>query len=151
MADTLENLIRLQKWRVDESRREIGRVLTRRETLAAELDALEQAFAGEKALAGGEDPRLSLTYHAYLERYEEQRDRYHNAIAQTDRMIEELQESIAEDFRTQKSYEQVRDARAERARQEAERREQAFIDDVAADRHLRRQREGRDEEGGETL
>ena len=150
MADkALDSLIRLQRWRLDEKRRQMGQLLARREALEQELQAVEDAFQAELALMRDGDPRLGFTFQHYLGGYEEKRDQYKAAIEQADEAVARMRDAMAEEFKARKTYEQVRDNRADREARERARKDQVFIDDVAADRHMRRQREEHLEDGGD--
>ncbi len=138
MARTLDNLIRLQRWRLDERRREMGQVLERRETLHQQQTALEERYAREVALLrDSNDPLLAMGLPGYQQKYAQARDQYARAIAQADKQVETLRERIAEEFKAMKSYEQVRDRRQEEERLAAERLEQQQLDDIAGMRHAR--------------
>ena len=133
----LEGLIRLQRWRLDESRRR----LTELDRLKAEFQGkqrnLEAEIAREQGLAAA-DGEGGRAWSSFAARALERRATLARSVAEADAALAAAGEEVNEAFRELKKLELAVE-RAERRQQEAaQRREQLRLDAVALDMHRRR-------------
>jgi flagellar export protein FliJ len=136
MAKGLHSLIRLHKWQVDERRRVLGALLAREEELLEQARQMELELAREQEVAK-HDVLAARNFDAYLKAFIERRERLQRQTALVRDEILLAREDLAEAFRTLKTYELTQKAREKREREEADRREQANLDEVAANLHRR--------------
>lgn len=141
MAKKLKTLIRLNKWTVDERRRELGVLLAREDQLRGQLAALEQELLHEQKTAA-EDPTLAgFGYGAYAQRYLHKKAQLLSLLAAVAKEIEAAQERLAEAYRELKTVEEVEKNRAKRELEEANRKEQRMLDEIAETRFQRAKKE----------
>jgi flagellar export protein FliJ len=137
MAKKLKTLIRLNKWTVDERRRELGVLLAREEALKADLAALEQELLNEQKTAS-EDPTLAgFGLGAYVQRYLHRKAQFLSLLANIAREILAAQDRLAEAYKELKTVEEVEKNRAKLELEEANRKEQQTLDEIASTRHQR--------------
>lgn len=137
MAKKLKTLIRLGKWTVDERRRELGVVLAREDELKAKLAALEQELLDEQRTAA-EDPTLAgFGYGGYAQRYMQRKAELLRLLALVAKEILAAQERLAEAYRELKTLEEVEKNRAKKELEEANRKQQKELDEIASTRHQR--------------
>jgi flagellar FliJ protein len=139
MAGKLKTLIRLNKWTVDERRRELGVLLGREEALNEALHrmfeelAAEQRFAAEHVLEGG------VVYGAYARAHIVRREAIKGQIAALEKEILAARDRLAEAYRELKTYETAQANREKAERLDANQREQKTLDEIGQTLH-RRQR-----------
>jgi flagellar export protein FliJ len=137
MAKKLKTLIRLNKWTVDERRRELGQILAREEELKAQLAALEQELLNEQKTAA-EDPTLAgFGYGGYAQRYLEHKAQLLRLLHIVAKEILAAQDRLAEAYRELKTVEEVEKNRAKKELAEANLKEQKMLDEMASTRHQR--------------
>lgn len=137
MAKGLHSLIRLHKWEVDERRRVLGALLAREEELEEAARQMVEELAREQEIAKA-DVLAARGYGEYLKAFIERRARLERQTALIRDEIVLAREDLSEAFRTLKTYELTQEARKRRERQEADRREQANLDEIAANLHRRK-------------
>lgn len=134
---SLATLIKLQKTRVDEKRRELARQMETLETTERAIASLATAMATEQdAASASEEARA--TYGAWLRAAvlrgrALEKERLANFAA-----VETARDKLAETFAEQKRYEQAESARIESLRKEESRRETATLDEVGSIRWRRK-------------
>ncbi|CAA6606361.1 conserved hypothetical protein [Rhodospirillaceae bacterium LM-1] len=137
MAKKLKTLIRLNKWTVDERRRELGVLLAREDELRTLLAVLEQDLLDEQKTAA-EDPTLAgFTYGGYAQRYLDNKAKLLRLLAAMAKEILAAQDRLAEAYKDLKTVEEVEKNRAKKELEEANRREQKMLDEIASTRHER--------------
>jgi len=136
----LDQLMRLQKWTLDEKRRQaldLEGLIEKFETdirlldeeVLREIDAAQQSIDLQRALP------------AYRKMMQERRERLEQSIANLRVELLRIQEEIAEAFSDLKKTEQTIQSRKQRQRQQERRREQIVSDDIGIDLHRRRRTE----------
>jgi flagellar FliJ protein len=136
----LDQLMRLQKWTLDEKRRQaldLEGLIEKFETdirlldeeVIREIDAAQQSLDLQRALP------------AYRKLMQERRERLEQSIANLRVELLRIQEEIAEAFSDLKKTEQTIESRKQRQRQQERRREQIVSDDIGIDLHRRRRTE----------
>ena len=133
----LDQLMRLQKWTLDEKRRQ-----------ALDLEALIDKFENDIRLLDEEIIReidaaqqsidLQRSLPAYRKVMQERRERLEQSIANLKVELARIQDEIAEAFSELKKTEQTIQSRKQRQRQQERRREQIVADDIGLELHRRR-------------
>jgi len=133
----LDQLMRLQKWTLDEKRRQ-----------ALDLEALIDKFENDTRLLDEEVLReidaaqqsidLQRGLPAYRKMMQERRERLEQSIANLRVELARIQDEIAEAFSELKKTEQTIQSRKQRQRQQERRREQIVADDIGIELHRRR-------------
>ena len=142
MAKKLKTLIRLNKWTVDERRRELGVLLGREEELKAQLAALEQELLSEQKTAAEAPTLAGFGYGAYARRYLDHKAKLLQLLAAIAKEILAAQDRLAEAYRELKTVEEVEKNRAKKELAEANLKEQKMLDEIASTRHQRAKAQG---------
>ena len=134
---TLDSLIRLHRWQLDERRRHL-----------ADLDVLIHRLRGEQARLASEQLdeqgvasaslEAGTAYGAYARRLIERRRKLTDSIVSVEQQIAQAREALAEAFQEVKRYEIAAASRASQRNKQLARREQAGIDEVASEADRRR-------------
>lgn len=135
----LPTLIRAQRWRLDEMRREVVRV----EGLLAERQAdsvrLEAEVLDEQRRASVDEVARFAYAGGYTAGVIYRRAAVASAIAETEAELAEKREQLAEVFAELKRYEIVLERHEAREAQEAARREAIALDELSLEMHRRAQ------------
>jgi len=134
----LPNLIRLNKWALDESRRKVGDLETLKASFRKEVAELDDELGREQHAARGSMDSL-ITLQGYYQHVRERRGRLERSIAEVDAALEQAREETAEAYRELKKYETALENLQKRERADAEKKEQSELDDVGIDMHRRKQ------------
>lgn len=134
----LPNLIRLNKWALDESRRKVGDLETLKASFRKEVAELDDELGREQHAARGSMDSL-ITLQGYYQHVRERRGRLERSIAEVDAALEMAREETAEAYRELKKYETALENLQKRERADAEKKEQSELDDVGIDMHRRKQ------------
>jgi len=138
---TLDNLVRLSRWQVDEKRRTLADLERFRDDLNSQIVRLATEMAVEEASTTA-DPLVATTYSVWLAATLRRRDTLMLSLAAAEARVVEAQEAVGEAFREQKRYEQVLEARTKRERDLRLRREAAMMDEAGLEGFRRRQTAG---------
>lgn len=140
MARGLATLIRVRKWELDEKQRQLGEMLAELEALHGQARALEAEIRHEQQVAATAEGMVGFSYGAFAERALAQRQALADRIAAKDSEIDAFRDQVAAAFRALKTAEITERTRLERERRQAERKEQAVLDELGAQAHMRRDR-----------
>jgi flagellar biosynthesis chaperone FliJ len=132
----LPTLIRLQRHRIDEIRRELAQAEAAAAAMHRAAERHEDEVRTQQVIATA-DPAYGFIYPAYARRAIAMREQFVAEIAAAEIIVTELRGRLAELYAELKRYEQTRDRRAARDRTEAERRETILLDDISLDMHRR--------------
>lgn len=138
-AKGLKTLIRLAKFDVDEKRRVLTALQNQEEQTLHDILASEVQLRKEQELAAADATGVGFIYGAYHRAWMDQRQMLFNRLATIRQQIEIARDELAESFRTQKTYEVTQANRERREQEELDRKEQAFLDEVAQTQHRRRE------------
>ena len=138
MAKGLHNLIRLGEWQVDEKRRALGTLLTTVANMEGLLASLEAEIISEQAAATATPVEGGLIYGSYASAAIERRNNFHARIALVEEEITEAREELRLAYLDLKKYEIVQRQREEREAIERDREEQAYLDELGMQGHLRK-------------
>jgi flagellar protein FliJ len=133
----LDQLLRLQKWTLDEKRRQAADLTALIDRLQGDIAKLDADVAREIEIART-DLEASRHLPPYRDMMAKRRDRLEQSVADVTLELERVREEIAETFSDIKKTEQTIQNRQERKRQAAARREQIATDEMGLEQHRRK-------------
>jgi flagellar FliJ protein len=136
----LKTLIRLSKFNVDDKRRVLTALQDREEQIIEDIRQGEIQLKEEQRLASEDATGIGYLYGAYHKAWMHRRDHMHQALAAVRAEIEVARDELAEAFRQLKTYEITQANREKREREDADRKEQIFLDEVGATLHRRKEK-----------
>jgi flagellar FliJ protein len=137
-AKGLKTLIRLAKFEVDEKRRVLTALQTEEERTLHDILQSEVQLRKEQELAASDAVGIGFMYGAYHRAWMAERQTLFARLGTIRQQIELARDELAEAFRTQKTYEVTQANREKREREEADRKEQNFLDEVGMTQHRRK-------------
>lgn len=137
-AKGLKTLIRLSKFNVDEKRRVLTALQTREDQIVEEIRQGEERVKHEQQIAAEDAAGVGFAYGAFHKAWMQRRELMHQALRTIRAEIEVARDELAEAYRELKTYEVTRDNREKREREEADRKEQIFLDEVGLNIHRRK-------------
>ncbi|AVM74798.1 flagellar export protein FliJ [Magnetospirillum gryphiswaldense] len=137
-AKGLKTLIRLAKFEVDEKRRVLTALQTEEERTLHDILQSEVQLRKEQELAASDAVGIGFMYGAYHRAWMDERQKLFARLGTIRQQIELARDELAEAFRTQKTYEVTQANREKREQEEADRKEQNFLDEVGMTQHRRK-------------
>lgn len=131
----LESMIRLQKWHVDEKRRQVGEMEGLLIDLKGRAKALEDEILREQDIAA--EAPLASSYGFYAQAAIQRRETIQKSIAEIVAKIEIARDELSELFQEMKRYEIAHDRRLDERAYKARKIEQAELDEIGLDRYRR--------------
>ncbi len=128
---SLNTLIRLQKQKVDQLRRQQGELERARQEFLKRLDSLAAELKKEQKLAS-ENPEMGGFFGDFAGRIRLRREETTMHIKKLEKQMDELAALIRTAFAEQKRYEIVRDARLKEQRAKQEKLETEMLDEAGA-------------------
>ena len=141
-AKGLKTLIRLARFNVDEKRRMLTELQNREDQILEEIRQGEAQLKTEQQVAAEDATGVGFLYGAYHRAWMARREQQEIALMAVRHMIEGARDELAEAFRQLKTYEITQRERERREQQEADRKEQAFLDEMGQQMHQRKDMEG---------
>ena len=141
-AKDMDSLLRLNRWTVDERRRELGVLQAREEELLTLGDVLERQMEAEQKVAADDPTSAGFVFGAFAANHRRRREQLAQTLFELRAEIEAARDRLAAAFRQLKVYEEVQDKRALQERQEEARKEQIVLDEIGQIQHRRRQEQG---------
>lgn len=135
---SLDTLIRLQKWQLDEKRRQLGELRRMHADLAASIARLDEDIANEAVLAR-KDPSLGATFGAFAQAAAKRKAKLIGSLRELEGQIALAEDEIADAFNELKKIELTKESREARVRQAQSRRTQATLDEIGTTMARRRQ------------
>jgi len=135
---TLDSLIRLHRWQVDERRRHLADLDRLRDKLELDVQHLDAEERREQAAAAA-SPEAGYAYASYARTLMARRERLAQSIAEVDAEIAKARDALAEAFQETKRYEIAAANRAKQARLQEARRQQGELDEIAVQAYQRRE------------
>ncbi len=133
----LTALVRLHKWRIDESTRKLADL----ETLAAgfrrQIAGIVDQLAAEARLAG-DSVESAASYSNFMQVETGRRRTLEHSLVDLDGEITQAREQLAAAFRELKSYEITLDRKREHAARMNDRRQQSVLDEIGQVLHRAR-------------
>ena len=140
-TESLNTLARIQRWDLDRLRREMNELQKLRDDLIRRDEKLVHILSREAELA--EEGKGEADYALFAQRIGEQRDSLAVSVAEVDRNIDVKQIEVSEVFQEIKRYEIVEKRVLQRQQREEERRDQARLDEIGLNTHIRQRGGGR--------
>ncbi len=134
---TLDSLIRVNRWKLDERRRQVGELERLSERLGNEAIRLERELAGEQKVAGS-SLEGSYAYGGYARELIARREKLSASITEVAGQLVVAREALAESFGEAKRYEIAAANRTKRDRLSAERHQRISQDEIALQVYRRR-------------
>lgn len=135
---SLKTLIKLKQREIDVIRREIGILQEQKSRHERKIEEHSEELKREISLAA-EMADMSGFFGNYSEAIKQKRRDLKNQIKKLDLKMDVLAEKVREHFSEQKKYEIALEEEIKREKKKIEKREQAFMDEVAARQHALRQ------------
>ncbi len=133
---TLDSLIRLHRWQVDERRRQVAELEALSARLRGELVRLAEERAREQSAAGASFLAQHV-YPGYIRRALERQKTLERSLAEAEAQILQARDALAEAFQELKRYE-IAAANRERLRMNAAARRERLETDAIAIENFRR-------------
>ncbi len=137
---SLDSLIRLRKFAVDEHRRRLRDLERLEARLRQQSKLLEEELADEQGAAGDGSPESNLTYGGYAAGVIERRGHLQNSIDDVLVRIEDARRELGAAYEELKRFDITEERKLARARREEMRRERQFLDEVGLNQYRRQQR-----------
>ena len=137
---SLDTLIRLQKWQLDEKRRQLGDLRRMHADLAAAIARMDEDIANEAVLAR-KDPSLGASFGVFAQAAAGRKQKLVVSLRELEGQIAIAEQEISEAFTELKKIELTKENREARIRQATARRTQAGLDEVGSMMARRRQLE----------
>jgi chromosome segregation ATPase len=136
-VSALDSLIRVNRYKLDERRRQLAELERLAERLRGETARLEAELTQEQRVASSSF-EAGQAYPAYAGDVAERRAKLAASITEVDGQILAAREALAESFREVKRYEITAASRSRRDRLAVDRRQRIAQDEVAMQIHRRR-------------
>jgi flagellar FliJ protein len=136
MSSTLDSLIRLHRWQVDERRRQLAELEGLAEKLRQEMVRLAEERAVEQTAASASFLARHV-YPGYIRRALERQKTLEQSLAEADVQIVQARDALADSFQELKRYE-IAAANRERLRMNAAARRERIETDAIAIENYRR-------------
>ena len=133
---TLDSLIRIHRWQLDEQRRRVAELEALAATLREDVERLDAEQASEQEVAN-RSVEVVFGYGSYAAAMVERRRKLCRSLAETERQMTAAREALAAAFQEAKRYEIAAAKRALSQRLTQERIEQSVMDELATDIHRR--------------
>ena len=133
---TLDSLIRLHRWQLDEQRHRVAELEALAAKLSADVQRLDAEQATEQAFAS-QSPEASFGYGSYASALIERRRKLNQSLADAEKQTNTAREALAAAFQEAKRYEIAAAKRVLSQRLMQERAEQRTMDELASDVHRR--------------
>jgi flagellar FliJ protein len=133
----LNQLLRLQKWTLDEKRRQAADLVALIERLQSDIAKLDEEVAREIEVART-DLEASRHLPPYRDMMAKRRERLEQSVADVTLELDRVRDEIAESYGDIKKTEQTIENRLERKRQAVARREQSETDEMGLEQHRRK-------------
>jgi flagellar FliJ protein len=134
---TLDSLIRVNRWKLDERRRQLAELERLFERLRSESVRLEQELTSEQSVASA-SLEAGYAYPGYARDLIQRREKLAASIGEVEGQLIVAREALAESFGEVKRYEIAAANRQKRDRLAVERRQRIVQDEVALQLYRRR-------------
>lgn len=138
-AKGLKTLIRLSQFNVDEKRRMLTALQAREDQILDDIARAQQQLKDEQRVAAEDATGVGFIYGAYHRAWMGVREDQDRSLMAVRRQIEGARDELAEAYRELKTYEITQANREKREQEEADRKEQIFLDEVGATLHRRKE------------
>ena len=130
---TLNSLVRLHKFQLDEKRQELAVIDDEIAMLEDKKVALKQKLQDEiDTISAQHNNEFSGYISGYIARVKHEQEILDTHIAKLEILADELREKVAEAFRDLKKFERAREIKQEEIEEELKHKEQNLLDEIAA-------------------
>ena len=136
---SLDTLIKLHRWQLDEQRRKVAEIESLAGKLRAELQRLEAEEQFEQQVAGGSH-EANFAYGGFAKALIDRRAKLRRSIAETEQQILEARAALTDAYAEVKRYEIAAANRLLAKHRGIERLRQQELDEVALDGFRRREK-----------
>lgn len=136
---SLQVLIRLRKWDVDEKQRALGVLIREEEGVIDRQRKLEDSLVRESQFTAKADPLQRTTFEPFVRRCMAQRELLQRHLDDVRKRIAAAQAELAEAYRRLKTFEITQKARDAAEQAEENRLEQIALDEMGLELHRRRE------------
>jgi flagellar export protein FliJ len=134
---SLDSLIRLHRWQLDEQRRRVAELETLAAKLRAELRRLDDDHVAEQRIAGN-SLEAAYTYTGYAQAVMERRGKLAASLANTEQETLAARQVLGEAFQEVKRYETAAANRLLSQHRQLQRLEQRDMDELGTQVHRRK-------------
>ena len=138
MSKDLSTLIRMHKYRVDEKRRSLGKLLGAVATLEKKSENLEDEIISEQKTASAAPDSIGMFYGAYAKEVVNKRKEIFEEISEFEKKIAEKQEEMRREYKDLKTFEITQEAREKTRASEESKTEQMVLDELGQESYRRR-------------
>ena len=135
-------LVRLHKWRIDESTRKLADLDALATRFRQQITDIVDRLAAEARLAG-DSVAAAASYSNFMQVETARRRTLEQSLADLDHEIARAREQLAAAFRELKSYEITLDRKRQHASRMNDRRQQAVLDEIGQVLHRAKTAQGR--------
>lgn len=128
---SLDTLIRLQKWQLDEKRRQLADLRQMQADMTASIARLDEDIANEAVLAKKE-PSLGANFGVFAQAANDRRDVMVGSLQELEGQIELVEAEINTSFTELKKIEVTKENREARIRKARDRKTQATLDEIGS-------------------
>lgn len=140
MAKGLDGMIRLQKWQLDEKRRQMSDLENMKEELLQKKKKLGDDLIQEQQNLSNATV-VNINYASYAVTVIARQETLDKSIEEIDVSIEEMKDQLTEAFIELKKFETVDLRNKERERAKRARREQIELDEISSTMHRRNRKQ----------
>ncbi len=127
---SLDSLIRLHRWQLDEQRRRVAELEALAAKLRAELQRLDQDHLGEQRIVV-DSPEAAYAYSGYAKAMNERRRKLSESLANTDQQAVAARVALGDAFQEVKRYETAAANRLLSQHRQLQRLQQRDMDEFA--------------------
>lgn len=138
---SLDTIIRVHEWKLNEERRKLADLIGAANDMRTQIARLEESLEAEAALVG-DSVDAARSYSVFLKSQMGRRVTLESTIAELNREVSDVEESVAAAFKELKTYEISRDRRNSAEKRKRAQREQSSLDEVALNMHRMKQDQG---------
>ena len=132
MPRGLHGIIRFRRYQVDEARRALGVLLSHATQIERLAGLLEQEIVDEQRTAAANPQEAGFGYGSYAARAIDRRSQLERARSELESRITQAQEGVRQEFRSLKVFEIAQDNRETIEQKDAERVQQAILDEIGS-------------------
>jgi len=131
---TLETLVRLAKFNVDDKRRVLAEVMAQVDAVHDRMETLETSVEHERRIAL-DSPELGPVFGQFAAKAKAEREAMEQQLIALQPYIDQAREQLAEAFEEQKKYEITKERQDEAERLDLDKKDQAVLDEVGLQGH----------------
>ncbi len=134
---SLESLIRLHRWVLDEKRNKLVGLERLQDRMQQDMRSIESAMEREGQAASA-NPEMAVSYPAYIASVLDRRKNLLSSIAELERSVEDARNEVAEAYQDFKRYETAKANQDQKVLRQRQRRDQNDADERALQAYRRR-------------